>query len=588
MRFRRLTKWENPENCRGLVYFAQLLEEMLFDFSLDTYKASVMQTGTLCIEALETIHEVDLGNIKAPNIQHVIAELCTTLEKDSVAQALLPLPKDALFPSLKNPKTPTKELQNVLELLIVQLGPSKYREKNEELLINELCGTQAIPNIRRLARSYVTTLIATGFSQRHLLETTLDFFYHGQNRIVGPADIANFFARFPQEKGKFTVIFKVDSVFAQMQEALSAITLIVTAELPPDLNLNSLHSFTSKDPGKPYAVIRERMERDIYSARSSAEKILKLGATLLTLFHHKEHPGWRPECVVVDTSSSQYKIVQKPINSMHKCADLKQPVASKKLQLFMREFSLEKSSFSKFVRSVQLHSMALESNADENQILNLWISLESLVPSETKGEDISNIEHITNSVLPFLNIGYIDRLLNNLVKDLLRWNSAFFRTELRPVQGKKFTDKLAKVLSLSEFEPIRVRLEGEIAQFPLLKDRLEYFKHTLSSPTAVLSTLEAHKTRIEWQIRRIYRARNIIVHSGKTPAYTPLLIAHTHDYLDTVLSTLVTLASKPKIIHSVGQGFKFIDLKYSAYLKRLSEKGLSFTSSNIDLLLFDR
>jgi hypothetical protein len=110
MRFRSLKKWDDPTACAPLVYFAQLLDEMLFDFSLDTYKASVMHTGLLCREALQTIKEVEAGNIKAPNIGHVVSELVASFEKDPVAISLSPLPLNAFLPILKNPKTPHKEL----------------------------------------------------------------------------------------------------------------------------------------------------------------------------------------------------------------------------------------------------------------------------------------------------------------------------------------------------------------------------------------------------------------------------------------------------------------------------------------------
>lgn len=90
MRFRNLRKWDNPAACQSLIYFAQIVDEMLFDFSLDTYKPSVMHTGLLCREAIQTVKEVELGNVKAPNIWHVTAELCVNFEKDPVASALSP------------------------------------------------------------------------------------------------------------------------------------------------------------------------------------------------------------------------------------------------------------------------------------------------------------------------------------------------------------------------------------------------------------------------------------------------------------------------------------------------------------------
>lgn len=589
MRFRSIAKWVDPENCKASIYFAQILEEMLFDFSLDTYKASVMNTSLLCMEAIQTLKQFEAGNIKAPNIWHVTAELCKNLENDAVARALIPLPFSAFFPTLKNRKTPLKELQNVLELLAVQLAPFRYWAKNEELLVQEVVGRQSIPEVRRLARSYVTTLVYLGFSQKHLHEIVIKFFYSGKARIKDAEAITDFFALFSKELIDFTIVFRVEKIFEHVADAFLPVGLTITRELPADIDLSGFPSFLSNGEHRPlYAIVSKIAARDIYSASALAERLLKLCSTFLSLFHHKEDPSWDPECIVLETKNKKYKQVQKPINSMHKCSDLLQSVASKRLRLFMNDFSLEQDSFSKFMRSAQLHSMALGSNADENQILNLWISLESLIPSETKSDDVSNIEHIVASLVPFLNLEYIGRLLNNLVKDLLRWNPVVTKKAIRSIPGKKFIEKIAKLLALPQFGDERAILETALCNFPLLHDRFNYFQSVLANPAKVVDALDAHKIRLEWQIRRIYRTRNIIVHSGETPSYTQLLIEHAHDYLDAVLSSLVQLASKPEAIYSVGQGFKYAELKYTTYYKNLSEKGLLFDVDNIDSLLFVR
>ncbi len=590
MRFRNLKKWDDPEGCAALVYLAQLLDEMLFDFSLDTYKASVMHTGLLCREAIQTIKEVELGNIKAPNVSHVTAELLASFEKDTVAQALTPLPIAAFQAVLKNPKTPLKELSTVLELLSLQLSPHAYRLKVEELLVVELTGAASFSQIRRLARSYVTTLIAAGFSSAHLQKMTKEFFYYSANRIGNNEAIRDYFALFSQKPRPFTVVIRLHKVFEHMAEAFTPLGVKIGRVAPAGIELSKFKSFIGvADAGlNLYGVISKIDAFDIYGARLAAENRVKLCSTLISLFHHKENPTWLPESLVIDEENQACKQVRMPINSMHKCSDLLESVASKRVQSLIGEFSLEKNSFSKFVRSAQLHSMALRSDAEENQILNLWISLESLVPSEIKGNDESNIEHIVGSIIPFLNIKYFEQLLYNLSRDLLRWNSFATKKALRVVPGQKLTDKLVKLLALSQFDAERVELENEIEDFYLLRDRFEHFRRVFSTPVNVVEALDAHQLRLEWQIRRIYRARNIIVHSGQTPPYTRALIEHAHDYLDSVLSTLVRLASHPKTVNSVAQGFKHVELKYRTYYKKLAVKNLVFDAKNIEDLVLCR
>lgn len=588
MRFRNLKKWDNPSGCAALVYLAQLFDEMLFDFSLDTYKSSIMHTGLLCREAIQTIKDVELGNIMAPNVSHVTTELLANFEKDAVALALTPLPISAFQAVLKNPKTPLKDLTTALELLSLQLSLHAYRLKTEELLASELTGEGSVPRLRRLARSYVTTLIAAGFSSTYLQEVTKDFFYYDANRIGSNDAIHDYFALFPAKPRAFSVVFRLHDVFEHMAEAFAPLEVKIARSLPAEIDLSKYSWFAGGTDTKLYGVVSNIDALDVHSARRIGENRVKLCSTLISLFHHKENPTWLPECVVIDDEKQAYKLIRTPINSMHKCSDLLQPVANKRLRLLMSEFSLEKNSFAKFVRSAQLHSMALRSDAEENQILNLWISLESLVPSETKSDDLSNIEHIVGSIVPFLNIEYFECLLNNLGRDLLRWNHRATKKALRSVPGQKLTDKLVKLLVLSEFDSERIALEEEFKDFHLLRDRFDYFRGVFSSPSKAVEALIAHRQRLEWQIRRIYRARNIIVHSGQTPPYTRALIEHAHDYLDSVLSTLVKLASRPKTVNSVAQGFKHVELKYGHYYKSLTAKGLVFDAGNIETLVLCR
>jgi len=588
MKFRRLKNWSAPQGCGGLIYFSQLLEEMLFVFSLDTYKASVMHTGLLCREASNVIREIELGNIKQPNIIHVNAELCSAFEKDCIAQSLVSLPPSAFISILKNPKSMLKEFQTVLSFLSVQLTSERYRSQAEKLLKEEVTGRQSVAEIRRLTRSYVTELVAEGFDQRYIQKSAFEYFYGPTNTISTPEAIQGFFDLFPSQPKKYNVYFRVDGIFEHLGEDLIPLGLKIVRNIPEDIDITRYQKFTSQSENTLYAIAENVSARDNYSARDDAEYRLKLCSTLLNLFHHKENPGWRADCLVQNTDSKSIEQISNPINAMHKCADMKPEIASAKMKLLFQEFSLENTSFIKFVRSAQLHSMALASNSYENQILNLWIALESLIPTETKGDEASSIEHIVDSIVPFLNAIYIEKLLYSHVKDLMRWNYKATRTALNGIDGKKLAEKLVKLMVCGEFDNQRTALEASFRDFHLLRDRFGFLRTLVSNPKNIIDALDAHQTRLAWQIRRIYRTRNIIVHSGKTPSYTKALIEHSHDYLDTVLLQLVKLASNPKTINSVAQGFKFMEMKYKQFYAALSVKNLLFTRDNVGQLLISK
>ena len=228
MKFRTIKKWDNPENSAALLYFAQLLEEMLFDFSLDTYKAPILHAGLLCVEALQTLDEVDAGNIAAPNINHVAEELYSNLERDPVSIELLELPVTSFAATLNNKKSTPKEVRSVVELLHIQLSTSKYLKKNQELLSSSIKNNCPPAELRRLTRTLVTTLTAIGFSAKYIREKSQDFFFFGSNRISDNSAIDEFIAIFSESNNNYKVVFRAEKLFEPFAEAFKPVGLDIS------------------------------------------------------------------------------------------------------------------------------------------------------------------------------------------------------------------------------------------------------------------------------------------------------------------------------------------------------------------------
>lgn len=104
----------------------------------------------------------------------------------------------------------------------------------------------------------------------------------------------------------------------------------------------------------------------------------------------------------------------------------------------------------------------------------------------------------------------------------------------------------------------------------------------------IISGLETHSKRVSQQIRRIYRARNLIVHTGVIPTYKKILIENLHDYLDVILETLIELNVSHGKISTIEQGFKFMELRNSTFTRRLSEKDFVFNNDNVEEIFYGK
>lgn len=585
MKFRKLNKWDDVDGSKALVLVGQLIDEMLFDYALDTYKPSVMNTCLLVREAINTIHAIELGTIKRPNLRHILDELCENLKFDYVAKSLIQVDLNGVFSVLKNPKTTISNIETTVELLSRQMPLNIYKKKTEELLSNELDGEQDYSKIRNFTRTYITTLINLGFSTTYIAQESQQFFFYSSDRISNNQAINDFYLLFQKDKVKYKIIYRVPDYLLDFNEAAKKLGAILTKEIDNEKEIIEKYRFKSSN-SIGFLIISDIEANDSYSAKRISDNVVEMLQTLIGLYHHKEAPKPIIESVVKNQETGKSKKITKSVNPMHKCKDMKTDKASVELDLFMDGFSMRENSFRKFNRCAELHALALSSESLENQVINLWIALESIVPNLDTDERKSQIEHICSSILPFLNIGYLNKILENFSKDIWNWNRSFHHRITSGVVGQNNAQKFAKILRLDCYANKRRELESEFRDFILLSERYKHIMKMLDSPEQIANTLRRHTERVEWQIRRIYRVRNLIVHDGVTPSYTELLIENLHDYLDSVMNGLMKLAARDHTINTIEQGFKLAEINYKAYLDNLKKKGLVFNESNLNKLVF--
>jgi hypothetical protein len=340
------------------------------------------------------------------------------------------------------------------------------------------------------------------------------------------------------------------------------------------------------DEGYTYLIVNDLEEMDVFSARNEAERRVETLSTLVNLFHHKVIPSWEQMTLIINLDSNTPRLINSAQNPMLMCSDNRAKDAALKLNIFLNEFSLhEHHSFVKFFRATELHSLSLKNDSPENQLLNLWVGLETLSPSKLT-RNKAKINNIIDSILPFLSLVYLHTLTNRLTMDFKKWNITALNKRTNHIPGDE-REKLLRLLLLEEYKDSKDALFSDLGEFYLLRNRAYYFSRTLSSTKKISRLLKTHWKRVDWQIRRIYRARNLIVHAGHTPTYIDVLIKNLHDYLDVVTNGIVRLASKGEKINTVDQAFKYSEIKYQEYTKALEIDDVSIDVNNIEKFILN-
>jgi hypothetical protein len=191
--------------------------------------------------------------------------------------------------------------------------------------------------------------------------------------------------------------------------------------------------------------------------------------------------------------------------------------------------------------SLQYLKLSLSASTDESRLVNLWIALESLVLSGDK----NIIESISTYVPASDATGYTYRMLRALAIDIKPWWTACDTESIRPnlrKSSKYFLHNydLLKIFLDKKDGPIITEFLRLAANNPLLIFRIaRLWKNIFENPEVFADSLKGHKQNMEWQIRRIYRARNHIIHQGNCLPGTRQLIQHLHTYYIVFINHLV-------------------------------------------------
>lgn len=581
MKLKIYKKWHKKAEFEGLLFFAQVLDEMYFDYTLDTYKPPALTSRYLCLEAIELIRDIEDDLIDEANLSHVLDELDYSLRGDPVAKQLIDAPIEKFI--LRGEAVKLAETKVRLEVLKKTLHPLRYITLAQEELLLAI-ENKSKSEMVALARLLSSSLINNGMSKQHLYEKTQEFFFNGQEITSIDATLSYFESTSPVIH-HYEIYFIVSNMISKVKESIGAFSINII-DSPPRKALEEANNYDmSPNSDEVWVEVNDIEAGDHHTARKVAESNLDMTRDLFLLFSHKNRIEWREETVITQCCDETPIVIRKPKNSMEKCFDLRPKEASHRLNDLINTISLEGTSFIKFNRAVDLHGIGSTNDIPENQMINIWISLETLVPSHVHGG--GKIIKIINGILPILLKKYIKRLIERVSADLVRWDRTKYSRLLRKIpnsKGKPLYIRTLELIALDENQVYREELFGLLDHFHLLRNRVFELNKLLKDKEKVLGRLELHQKKVSWQLRRIYRTRNLIVHSGRSPKYIETLIENGHDYLDQTMAAIIEYSCGYLSASTLEQVFDMAKLDYDTYTKNLKSID-SFNADNIVLLV---
>jgi hypothetical protein len=588
MRYIKTPHWTNLANQQGLLFFAQLLSEALFDYTLDTYKPQALNIRILCIETIQTINNIKIGVIKKPNIDAIIQELQWSLNSDFVAKQLLGNKLTGIVEKISSDKNNIKKLKETVLLLYHFLDNKKYLIELQNTLIKIIPANKEKGNIYKATRSYITELINYGYTTPYIYHNINTFFFNSSEKFTHTSP-ESFFNIFNYEKKKFTVVYKVSRVFAEFESVGENLKFKISDTFSSEGLKGEDKRYVENKKASEIFIIFDNIEAiDDNVVRIQTEvPLFKIG-NIFSYYHHKETPMISDLALVINHTDKFTSLKDESIKSIIKKADIKPKAAVVKVKNLFITLDLSQNTIYRISRAIDLHSISLSTEQVENKLLNIWTAIETLIPKDIDcGDD--RIVQIIKALVPFQTLNYIKKLIEQLGSDFWYFDKISSKKLIGSVVLKNKENSfhsLAALVMTTENENKRKEVYALLNNYPFLKFRLFTLNKTLSNGKDVNKLIENHKRKVEWQIQRIYRVRNLIVHSGKMPSYTNILVENLHNYFDDFLNYIIDNAIKEKRIRTINEAILNAEIDCNNLTNNINSIGDNpITLDNFKLIL---
>lgn len=537
---------ENSNKKRFLL-FIQTFEETLFYYSFESYKLPALNSHFLCLDFLQTYSDVENGTILEGNFIPLIEEFENLISNDKLILEHL-CNTDILFSQLgKNSevinlkdlelKAKIKRYEKIAEYIAdFSSLNSNYLSSILDLLIENIFTPETdtykqYKNIYHLTRVLATDLVNSGYSQEYLYSIVRSFFYNRDNNLDCSSDIlVEFFNKFCFRTYKYQVRFGVNNFLKNIYKQIDSLDIQDASE-KDKVQFNLQH--------KKAIVVSQLLESlDEYTAAEKTFNLLNQINELHRLAQHHKSNSVKP--------TAEVSLIQDDIILFTKKITLADNVLLHSKNTTHIEALLYDTSLIEnhdlpqtFFRAVHYHNSAIDSKEPSNQLLNLWMIIETLIPY--KSGDHDRIVEICRILTTLLSKQYLYSQILQLYNDLENIIPEELSIALKQIDNiEKPLSKFAAILSLKNYSTVYDNLYTSIEDFPLLQYRLHFYsKEIFINTETVYNELQRHKKKIEWQIMRIYRNRNMIVHTGNHMPYISIILSNLHYYTDALLDTVM-------------------------------------------------
>ena len=566
-------------------YFVSLWVELLNYNTIDSYRVRVMNAKTILAELKEVIEDRIEDDISKTNINFVAEEAERVITNDYICKKYYKSQTNFVIKELKASKGGYKNSEILKILHKTALLRKELEENYFELLINELEAelfhNKNTENIKKLTIAFTTELVSKGFSLKYL---------YNRKRLLTDSKFGTFKDRwdiFKSDIKNFKRRFKVVVKFTTTKEILGfkkILNIDINEKFTKKYDADKYENEFDKLTGTLVATISELTAPDPISATAEAMYSFSLIQDLVRYEFRTSECLIAPKVLIYDLDNANVFLVNseyKPLGFVSigdKARFEKQVERFQKVTDDSDDF-IENYSKERLLNSFRYFRMSIDQKIPETKFLNCWIALEFLMKS---GLHNTIIGQIVEYLPKLLVIQYTRKLLVDLSSNISR---SGFDMSILPSIGIHLNEKN----QIDKFEELYDALKdtGKVSIITsktndfLLKNRIIEIADILKDDESLKAKLTHHLENVKWNLQRIYRTRNKIVHSANINVNLIQLEANLSYYFTSLFDYIIFVSTENDDIRSIEDFLLKCDARYEFLSNIIGSSTLKLTHKDL-------
>lgn len=557
----------------GILYFAQRLEEMLFDYSVDLYRMPLLNTHGLLYEYCNIYAKVEFEGVKEYQRNIVFDELLESLKKDIVLKECWGYENIEKIVKTFGSSSP-KEKYNTISYLVATFGNGRYYDCCAKTIIKYINQGKQKKKLEAAIRCFVPELISMGYDPHYVYSELRKNFF--QNTIIDKNSVYKFLNIFNFKVHNYSVYFSVSSVALKFKD-------ILQNRLSLNFEDDGNFKFFKKDSNKIIVYFDNIKALCPNTSAKIAYKRLDLFFSFYKFVGDKRSFSIQKKAMVMenDVKNPAFVDAQRTSYNISKDIDFK-TIGTISDRLLTGLLSNAESEYSLLSKSIELHNTALSIPDLKSGFLNLWSAVEVLCQDKNA---TSKLDAVLKIVIPILKKDYLTSIVND-IRDCLQnniseqdYNSFIEQVSETESEKKKWFYLMLK----PEYCNLRKEIVDKLENYPVLRSRFLMFED-IKTTKDLKQFIDRYVQRVTWHLYRMYRARNAIIHSGEVPHNLRYLGEHLHSYVDSTLTEFIVKLSGNIPFESVND--VIVDIRFAIdNLDNVMEKNVNINDKIINVLV---